>query len=41
MSAVMFRTSGRRRLRRLLELMLRPKGSVRDYGFDALGPLTA
>ena len=38
---VMFSISGRRKLRRLLEMMLRPKGSVRNYGFDALGPLAA
>ena len=33
MTVIMFRMMGRRRLRRLVDLLLRPAGPVRDYGF--------
>ena len=34
--SVMMRTTGRRKLRRLLQQLLWPTSSVRHYGFDPL-----
>jgi len=33
MTVLMSRTMGRRKLRRLLDLLLRPAAPVREYGF--------
>jgi hypothetical protein len=38
---IMFSTGRRRKLRRLLQHLLFPKATVRHYGFDPTGPLTA